>query len=469
MSAGSTVHSTNPAIRDAGRRRGRPFVLAAVAAFTLGALLPAAQANDDTPTGDLEGHGGPVKAVAVSPSGSTALSGSFDYSMMQWNVSDPARPGLVNRFTDHDGAVNAVAFLPGGKQALSGSDDGIVRLWDLQTAKLVHAFEAHGHKVVGLALSSGGKLAASASWDRTVRVYDLAGRKLLHELKGHKNTVNAAVFSPDAKHIFTTGTDGTIRKWRLSDGQEERTIYKHGWGINVLAALPGGKQLAFGALNGTAAIVDVETGEITQELAQRERPILSLAVSEEHKVVAFGGGDGIVSVHDTSDWTPVKLLDNPYGPIWALAFSGDGDALYMGGLDDQVHFWQFRQGRNFEAARGSFPRRFQKTEDMSLGERQFARKCSVCHTLSPDDANRAGPTLYGVFGRKAGTLPGYAYSDALLNSNIVWNEQTIGELFAKGPQHVVPGTKMPLQKMANDEERNAMIEWLKEQTAPKGE
>jgi WD40 repeat protein len=62
---------------------------------SLGAMLPAAQANDDTPTGDLEGHGGPVKAVAVSPSGSTALSGSFDYSMMQWDVSDPAqtRPG----------------------------------------------------------------------------------------------------------------------------------------------------------------------------------------------------------------------------------------------------------------------------------------------------------------------------------------------------------------------------------------
>ena len=55
----------------------------------------------------------------------------------------------------------------------------------------------------------------------------------------------------------------------------------------------------------------------------------------------------------SADGTPVKLLDNPYGPIWALAFSGDGDALYMGGLDDQVHYWQFRPGRNFEAARGT--------------------------------------------------------------------------------------------------------------------
>jgi cytochrome c len=339
----------------------------------------------------------------------------------------------------------------------------------METASLLHAFEAHQHKVVGMAVSADARLAASASWDRTVRVYDLADRKLLHELKGHKNTVNAAVFSPDGAHIFTTGTDGTIRKWRLSDGAEERTIYRHGWGINVLAALPDGKHLAFGALNGTAAILDIETGEIVQELAQRDRPILSLAVSAKHKAVAIGGGDGIVSVHDTSDWTPVKLLDNPYGPIWALAFSGDGDALYMGGLDDQVHYWQFRPGRSFEAARGNFPRRFQKTTDMSLGERQFARKCSVCHTLSPDDANRAGPTLYGVFGRKAGTLAGYAYSKALLDSDIVWNEQTIGDLFAKGPQHVVPGTKMPLQKMANDEERNAMIEWLKEQTVPKAQ
>jgi cytochrome c len=167
--------------------------------LALGAMAWAAHANDQLPTGDLAGHGGPVKAVAVSPSGSTALSGSFDYSMMQWDITDPARPGLVNRFTDHDGAVNAVAFVPGSKLALSGSDDGIVRIWNMETASLLHAFEAHQHKVVGLAVSADARLAASASWDRTVRVYDLAGRKLLHELKGHKNTVNAAVFRPMAR------------------------------------------------------------------------------------------------------------------------------------------------------------------------------------------------------------------------------------------------------------------------------
>jgi len=407
-----------------------------------------------------------VKALAVSSDGKTIFSGSFDYSMMSWDVSNPASPSNLQRITDNDGAVNAVVALPDGRHAVTGSDDGMVRLVDLETGSEVHVFRGHEHKVVGLDVSPDSSMVASASWDRTVRIWSLAEKREMHVLKGHRNTVNAVVFSSDGKSVFSTGADGTIQSWRVSDGEQMRVIYKHGWGINVLATLPGGRELAFGALNGTAAVIDVETGEITHELAQRERPILSVALSPLHKLIAFGGGDGIVSVHDMSDWTPVKLLDNPYGPIWALAFSGDGDALYLGGLDDTVHYWQFRPGRGFEPALGTYPRRFQADAGLSIGERQFARKCSVCHTLSPDDANRAGPTLWGVFGRKAGTLPGYAYSKALLDSSLIWNEQTIGELFEKGPQHLLPGTKMPLQKMSNRQERDAMIAWLKEKTAP---
>ena len=64
-------------------------------------------------------------------------------------------------------------------------------------------------------------------------------------------------------------------------------------------------------------------------------------------------------------------------------------------------------------------------------------------------------------------MPGYVYSDALLNSDIVWNEDTIGRLFGDGPQEVVPGTKMPLQKMTNETERDALIAFLKQATSAK--
>ena len=106
-------------------------------------------------------------------------------------------------------------------------------------------------------------------------------------------------------------------------------------------------------------------------------------------------------------------------------------------------------------------RRFHPTAAITNGEKQFARKCSVCHTLSPDGRRRAGPTLFGVFGRMAGTLDGYPYSKALLDSDIIWSEETINRLFSEGPDIVTPGTKMPIQRMKNAQDRIDLVTFLK--------
>ena len=90
-------------------------------------------------------------------------------------------------------------------------------------------------------------------------------------------------------------------------------------------------------------------------------------------------------------------------------------------------------------------RRFQVTgaagDRLAQGELQFARKCSVCHTLEKDGRNRAGPSLHGLFGRRAGTLPGYPYSEALRATDIVWTEETVEKLFELGPEIYTPGSK----------------------------
>ncbi|MEP3304591.1 MAG: c-type cytochrome, partial [Roseibium sp.] len=113
-----------------------------------------------------------------------------------------------------------------------------------------------------------------------------------------------------------------------------------------------------------------------------------------------------------------------------------------------------------------FPRRFQVSDTDDPGELQFARKCSVCHTLTPDGGNRAGPTLYGVFGRGAGTLPGYAYSPALLSADFIWDENTISDLFDYGPDVITPGSKMPIQRLKSVEDRDALVAFLKRATDP---
>ena len=103
---------------------------------------------------------------------------------------------------------------------------------------------------------------------------------------------------------------------------------------------------------------------------------------------------------------------------------------------------------------------------VSNGEKQFAKKCSVCHTLIPDGKRRAGPTLYKLFGRKAGTLEGYKFSKALLESEIIWDEISIHRLFTEGPDMVLPGTKMPIQRMKSSKNRVDLINFLKEATSP---
>ncbi len=413
--------------------------------------------------GHLVGHGGPVKAIAVSPDGASAVSGSFDYSMIHWNLDEASATTdpVERRFDDHDGAVNAVAYLPDGQRVVAAGDDGGVKVWDLVTGKALHTFTGHTGKVLALDVSADGRWAATASWDGTVRLWDLQAGKPGPVLKGHRGPVNGVVLHRDGKTVFSAGYDGQIGRWSLARGELDRMIYKHGWGLNVLKALPGGKQLVFGSLNGAVGLVDVETGVRVRDLSGHERPVLSMSILDKPGLLATGGGDGIVRVYRLGDWKLLEEHRNPYGPVWAMDFGKSGATLYYAGLDDFVTRWQVSPRKAFEKVTSQFPRRFQVGREVSLGERQFARKCSVCHTLKKDGRNRAGPTLYKVFGRKIGTVPGYPYSDALANGDIIWNAETLSKLFTLGPEHYTPGTKMPLQKITDPKKINALIAYLK--------
>jgi cytochrome c len=92
------------------------------------------------------------------------------------------------------------------------------------------------------------------------------------------------------------------------------------------------------------------------------------------------------------------------------------------------------------------------------------KACIACHTLSPDEGNRAGPTLAGIFGRRIASLPGYNFSDALKKLDIVWTPETVAKLFEVGPAAYTPGTKMPEQTIGSAEDRSALVRFLEKAT-----
>ena len=101
--------------------------------------------------------------------------------------------------------------------------------------------------------------------------------------------------------------------------------------------------------------------------------------------------------------------------------------------------------------------------EASRGQRVFNQQCRACHTLDKGGAQTAGPNLHGVFGRKAGTAEGYAFSDAMKYSGIVWDDTTMAE-YNRDPKGKVPGTKMVFNGVKQAGQLADLVAYLKEAT-----
>ena len=94
---------------------------------------------------------------------------------------------------------------------------------------------------------------------------------------------------------------------------------------------------------------------------------------------------------------------------------------------------------------------------IAAGERLFRSQCMGCHSLEPG-ANRAGPTLHGLFGREAGTLEGFDFSQAMTEAGFEWSAETL-DRFLADPQGTMPGTKMVLWGL-EERPRRQLIAYL---------
>jgi len=101
-----------------------------------------------------------------------------------------------------------------------------------------------------------------------------------------------------------------------------------------------------------------------------------------------------------------------------------------------------------------------RAADIAKGEAAFVRQCAICHTIDKGGENRLGPNLFGIVGRRAGTVPGFRYTNAFRNTaTFEWTEGLLGPWISL-PSVMVPGTAMGVFPGVSDRDKDDIVAYL---------
>jgi RNA polymerase sigma factor (sigma-70 family) len=286
----------------------------------------------------------------------------------------PLREALAGLFKGSDGdllpkndqgvAAVSVALAPDGRTLASADPDIGIRLWDVDTGKLLRPLGGDSTgTVTGLALPSGAKVLAVQAQGRGVRLYDTATGKVVRGLDDPGPGWRVAwgdgvTFSPDGRFLAAGGTtaDGTgaLQLWDPATGRKVRQVTGKARGSAAFAFSPDGRTLAWPAKDGTLRLEASATGKELRRLGGPSETgyLAALAFAPDGRVVATRGYDHAVRLWDVGTGRQLRQLRPPvlqgsqpfFGvscalPDHSIAFGPDGKVLAAGTPEGAVQLW----------------------------------------------------------------------------------------------------------------------------------
>ncbi|KAG2038666.1 WD40-repeat-containing domain protein [Suillus americanus] len=265
----------------------------------------------------------------------------------------------------HTAQVQGVVHLPDGRRNITCSVDGSLRLWDLEgSAQIGEDWRDEGDKEAGLrkmALSPNSKTLASGSDDGKVKLWNVETGKVIAKWTGHTERVLSVCWSVDGNRVGSGSWDGTARVWNVKNGEtilEIKTGHKHVWTMIYSPDSPNQTKIATGGYKEFGVkIWDAKTGELITTL-KHNRIVFSLAWTSDGKKL-ISGSYGPIGIFDTATWDQLAILNghqsyvrafslsrNNLEPplqhkdkVYSAAFSANEQVLVTGCSDNNVCAW----------------------------------------------------------------------------------------------------------------------------------
>lgn len=286
----------------------------------------------------------------------------------------------IRRFEGSDEWIWSMDISSDDRYAVSGSgplrlpgEEYNVRLWDVETAEVLHTMDAHTATVEGVAFSPDDSMIASGGWDGQLILWDVETGALIRQFgqesgsHGFTTTtdeesgedvhtpirVNSVAFHPDGTILASSAGNGTIVFWDVNSGDQIRLIEAHSGEIPKIEFSPDGTQLISASADQTVVLWDTETGEqIRQFVASDNDEGLShdssandVTFSPDGSMVLSSSWDSTLRLWDVATGTEINRFAGHSGATFGVDFSPDGQSFVSGGADTTVRVWDIASGQ----------------------------------------------------------------------------------------------------------------------------
>jgi hypothetical protein len=280
---------------------------------------------------------GEVWDTALSPDGSTLISGDNDGTVKLRNVST----GSVRTLSQQSGPIFSVAFAPDGQQFASASDDRSVITWNASTGDAVMKFSGD-FPLWAVAYSPDGKIIAAAGDGQAISLWSLPSGKYIGEIQAPAPDFSEIRFSPDGRLLAGGGKDGDVYLWNVADQSQFAELKSHTSAIHSVAFSADGKRLATADASGVIYLWNVGSGSLApvKMLAASDgQSVNDLVFTRDGKFLLSASDDQTIALWDLSSGKLLRTLSGHTGAVVSLALSHDGKLLVSSSKDGTIRLW----------------------------------------------------------------------------------------------------------------------------------
>lgn len=294
----------------------------------------------------LRKHWGDVFCAAFTPDGNSVLTGSRDKTLRLWNVKEGS---ITWEREEHTEWVVSLAISADGSTAVSGSGDGTLRRWDLRSGQCTRVIGHPLRQVWSVAITPDGSKALAASWDQSIRKWDLGLWDLntamrLQDLEGHQTRILSLAITGDGKRALSGSDDATLRLWDLETGKTLRVLEGHRDTVWKAVLASDGRKAVTGSGDGTLRIWDLQSGRTLHVLEGHQNQVNCVAMTPNGRTVLSGSGDGSFWIWNVGTEGADMVLSGHEEEILSLALSSDGNRALTGSVDKTLRLWDLELG-----------------------------------------------------------------------------------------------------------------------------